>query len=371
VAYLFLDLNTQGSVGLVIAIAIANAVLGVALGLFCSAFARTEFQAVQFMPVVVVPQLLLCGLFVPREQMAGWLQAISDVLPMTYAVEALQQVGMFPELTETLWRDLGIVVGCVVLALTLAAATLRRRVGLLTRKAPLPWLATGSARSSRCAPQTFLGHKGALPREGTRRIVVRTGRRPGNQETREAILAAAREAFADRGFDASSIRSIALAAGVDPALVHHYFGTKDQLFLDALQAPFDPTAILTSALDKGADGVGERLVRTALSMWDSPAGGAAVAIVRSAVSNDVFARMLREFVMKRIMRKIARDLHLDPAEGDIRAALVASQMAGLVMMRYVVKIEPIASMPPEMVVATIGPTMQRYLTGPLPRVVTP
>src|SRR5258705_3121470 len=127
VAYLFLDLNTQGSVGLVIAIAIANAVLGVALGLFCSAFARTEFQAVQFMPVVVVPQLLLCGLFVPREQMAGWLQAISDVLPMTYAVEALQQVGAFATATDTLWRDLAIVVGCIVVALTLAAATLRRR----------------------------------------------------------------------------------------------------------------------------------------------------------------------------------------------------------------------------------------------------
>lgn len=127
VAYLFLGLTTQGSVGLVIVIAIANAVLGVALGLFCSAFARTEFQAVQFMPIVVVPQILLCGLFVDRSLMAGWLQAISDVLPMTYAVEALQQVGANASPTDTLWRDLAIVVGCVVLALTLSAATLRRR----------------------------------------------------------------------------------------------------------------------------------------------------------------------------------------------------------------------------------------------------
>src|SRR4029453_3552191 len=107
VAYLFLDLNTNGSVGLVITIAIANAVLGVALGLFCSAFARTEFQAVQFMPVVVVPQILLCGLFVDREQMAGWLQAISNVLPMTYAVQALQEVQKSAVATDTLWRDLG------------------------------------------------------------------------------------------------------------------------------------------------------------------------------------------------------------------------------------------------------------------------
>ncbi len=127
VAYLFLDLNTNGSVGLVITIAIANAVLGVALGLFCSAFARTEFQAVQFMPVVVIPQILLCGLFVDRDQMAGWLQAISNVLPMTYAVQALQEVQKSAIATDTLWRDLGIVVGCIVVALTLAAATLRRR----------------------------------------------------------------------------------------------------------------------------------------------------------------------------------------------------------------------------------------------------
>jgi ABC-2 type transport system permease protein len=127
VAYWLLDLRTAGSIGLVILIAIANAVLGVALGLFCSAFARTEFQAVQFMPVVVIPQILLCGLFVARDQMVGWLQAISRALPMTYAVEALQEVGSHAEPTALLWRDLGIVVGCVVLALILAAATLRRR----------------------------------------------------------------------------------------------------------------------------------------------------------------------------------------------------------------------------------------------------
>jgi ABC-2 type transport system permease protein len=99
----------------------------VALGLFCSAFARTEFQAVQFLPVVVVPQILLCGLFVPREQMVGWLQAVSDVLPLTYAVEALAQVGRYADPTSTMWRDLTVVVGAAIAALILAAATLRRR----------------------------------------------------------------------------------------------------------------------------------------------------------------------------------------------------------------------------------------------------
>ena len=101
--------------------------LGVALGLLASAFARTEFQAVQFMPVVVLPQFFLCGLFVPVDQMAGWLQAISHVLPLTYAVEALQEVGRSATATATMWLDIGVVAGAALLALALAAATLRRR----------------------------------------------------------------------------------------------------------------------------------------------------------------------------------------------------------------------------------------------------
>lgn len=126
-AYWLFDLDTLGSVSLVILIAVANAVLGMALGLFASAFARTEFQAVQLMPVVAAPQILLCGLFVPRDQMAGWLQAISDVLPLSYAVEALLEVGANADPTGVLWRDLTVVLGVVVLALVLAAVTLRRR----------------------------------------------------------------------------------------------------------------------------------------------------------------------------------------------------------------------------------------------------
>jgi ABC-2 type transport system permease protein len=126
-AYWLLGLETVGSAGLVVLIAVVNAVLGVALGLLCSAFARTEFQAVQFLPVVVVPQLLLCGLFVPRAQMAGWLQAVADALPLSYAVEALAQVGAHTEATGTMWRDLTVVAGAAIVALVLAAATLRRR----------------------------------------------------------------------------------------------------------------------------------------------------------------------------------------------------------------------------------------------------
>jgi ABC-2 type transport system permease protein len=126
-AYWVFDLQTAGSIGYVILIAITNAVLGVALGLFASAFARTEFQAVQFMPVVALPQILLCGLFVARDQMADWLDATSRALPLTYAVEALGEVGKHADPTGRMWRDLAIVAGAVVIALVLGAATLRRR----------------------------------------------------------------------------------------------------------------------------------------------------------------------------------------------------------------------------------------------------
>ena len=120
-------LDVAGSIWLVVLIAVVDAVLGVALGLLASAFARTEFQAVQFMPVIVLPQFFLCGLLVPVDQMAGWLQVISHVLPLTYAVEALQEVGRSATATATMWIDIAVVAGAALLALALAAATLRRR----------------------------------------------------------------------------------------------------------------------------------------------------------------------------------------------------------------------------------------------------
>lgn len=128
-AFRLLGLGTAGSPALVVVVAVVNAVLGVALGLLCSAFARTEFQAVQFMPVAVVPQFLLCGLIVPRDEMAGWLEAISAVLPMTYAVRALQTIGSTADATAEVWRDVAVVGGFVMACLVGAAATLRRRTG--------------------------------------------------------------------------------------------------------------------------------------------------------------------------------------------------------------------------------------------------
>ncbi len=196
--------------------------------------------------------------------------------------------------------------------------------------------------------------------------MARTGRRPGNQDTRAAILAAAREAFAVRGFDGASIRAIATAAGVDPALVHHYFGTKDQLFLDAMQVPMDPAAAISSALVGSREGAAERLLRTMLGVWDSPLGTPTAAMVRSAIGNETFARLLREFVKRRILRRIATQLELDPAEAELRTTLAASQIAGLIMLRYLIRLEPLASLPAPTLAALIGPNVQRYLTGDLP-----
>jgi AcrR family transcriptional regulator len=196
----------------------------------------------------------------------------------------------------------------------------------------------------------------------------RTGRRPGNPDTREAILAAARQAFAERGFDGASIRAIATGAGVDPALVHHYFGTKEQLFLATVEVPIDPRELLPQIVAGGRDEIGERLVRTFLTVWDSSAGKAGAALLRSAMSSEWTARLLREFLVTQILRRVVKLADLDPAEAPLRTSLVASQMAGLAMVRYILRVEPLASAPAEQVVAMIGPTVQRYISGELPKV---
>jgi AcrR family transcriptional regulator len=177
------------------------------------------------------------------------------------------------------------------------------------------------------------------------------------------VLDAAREAFAEKGFDGATIRGIATAAGVDPALVHHYFGTKDALFLAAVEAPADPADLLPEVLAGDQDGLGERILRMFLQVWDGPIQSAGLALVRSAVANEWTARLLREFLVTRVIRRVVGTLDVAPEEREVRGSLVASQLVGLIMARYVLRIEPLASASRESLVAALAPTLQRYLTG--------
>jgi AcrR family transcriptional regulator len=199
-------------------------------------------------------------------------------------------------------------------------------------------------------------------------LVRRSGRRPGNQDTKQSILESARAVFAESGYDKASVRAIAAAAEVDPALVHHYFGTKEKLFLATMNSPIDPAEVIPKAMAGPREQAGERLVALVLSIWDSPAGSAAVALIRSAMSNEWTARLMREFVVTQVLRRAVAELDIDVAEAPTRAALVATQIGGLAMVRYVLKVEPVASAPPEQLVAAIGPAVQRYLMDDLPGV---
>jgi AcrR family transcriptional regulator len=177
------------------------------------------------------------------------------------------------------------------------------------------------------------------------------------------VLAAARAAFAERGFDGASIRAIAGAADVDPALVHHYFGTKDKLFLAAVEAPADPDDYLPDVLAAPPGARGAAVVRMVLHVWDGPARPAVLALVRSAITHEFSAKLLREFVLAKIIRRVVGSLDMPVGEREARGALVASQVIGLVVSRYVLRLEPLASASADEVVAAVGPTVQRYLTG--------
>jgi AcrR family transcriptional regulator len=190
----------------------------------------------------------------------------------------------------------------------------------------------------------------------------RTGRRAGESGTREAILEAARERFADRGYEGATIRGIAADAGVDPALVHHFFGTKERLFVAAMRFPVVPSQILRRVAGVEPERLGETIVRTVLGVWEAQDTRAqSLALLRSAVTNEQAATMLRGFVTSAILGTIADVVPAEDAE--YRAALAASQVLGLGIARFVIAIEPLASAPLEDVVAAVAPTVQRYLTG--------
>jgi len=190
------------------------------------------------------------------------------------------------------------------------------------------------------------------------------GRRPGSPDTRAQILDAARSLFADRGFGGTTIRAIGAEAGVDPALVHHYFGSKDDLFMSALELPVDPRTVLAPVVAAGVDGAGERLLRTFLGIWDDPVNQQRfIGLFRRVIEPDG-GRLLSDGFVPVVLGPVGQALGIDHPE--VRMPLVASQMIGLILTRYVLRVEPLAGMPAEQVVATYAPTIQRFLTDPLP-----
>jgi AcrR family transcriptional regulator len=191
-----------------------------------------------------------------------------------------------------------------------------------------------------------------------------SGRRRGPSTTREESLDAARHVFADRGVDGTT-REIAQRAGVDPAMIAHYFGSKGGLFDAVTALQVDPADVITPVLDADPNDVGRRLLTELLQVWDAHASVLA-AVLRSATRNKILAGQARAFILERAVRPVAARFSPDPDEVEARAALLASQIAGLLLTRYVLRWEPLASAEPEWVVQHIGPTVQAYLTGPLP-----
>ncbi|MBZ6133003.1 TetR family transcriptional regulator [Streptomyces olivaceus] len=194
----------------------------------------------------------------------------------------------------------------------------------------------------------------------------RRGRPPRTESagTRDRILTTAREEFSERGYEKTSVRGIAKAAGVDPALVHHYFGTKEQVFAAAVEVAFAPALEAPGAI---ADGplaeVGERLTRFILGVWENPATRTPLlAILRSAVNNETAAAVFRRLIADQVLYRVAAQLDLPDAE--LRVELAAAQLVGCAMLRYVVKLEPLASADAEQIVARLAPVVQGHLTGP-------
>ncbi|KRV49612.1 hypothetical protein AQ490_20035 [Wenjunlia vitaminophila] len=208
---------------------------------------------------------------------------------------------------------------------------------------------------------------GAGEEELTRTARKRTGRRPGNTESRQLILDAARAKFATHGYEGASIRSIAQEAGVDTALIHHFFTSKDGLFSAAVHDAVHPEQLVAAVVGKrrALRGLGERMVRAIVGLWEGEVSRNQMSsIMRSAVSHEVAAQLLRRFFTEEVALPVARST--GKSDPEVRAALVTSQLVGLAMTRYIVQVHPIDKLPADELVACIAPTIQRYLTGALP-----
>ena len=190
--------------------------------------------------------------------------------------------------------------------------------------------------------------------------MARTGRRPGKSTTRAAILEVARRRFSESGYDATSMRAIAAEAGVDPSVVVHFFGSKDGLFRAAVGWPFDPSGIASEVELRGKGDLGAGLARTFLGYWDDPrTGPRLLAMLRSATSRETSATLLREFLGREIFSQVAPVLGRPPE--PLQVELAAGQLVGVAVLRYVLRIEPIASTPIDELVARVGPVLDHHL----------
>ena len=193
----------------------------------------------------------------------------------------------------------------------------------------------------------------------------RAGRPPGTSDTRERILVNARELFARNGIGNTSIRAIAAASDVDSALVHHYFGTKEQLFAAAVHIPIDPVQILGPLREVALEDLGLTLPSILLPLWDSEIGAGFIATLRSLLAGDDVS-LIRSFLQDVITVEIGARVDDPPGSGPIRVQFVASQLVGIVLARYILELEPFKSLPVQQIAETIAPNLQRYLTGDLP-----
>jgi AcrR family transcriptional regulator len=196
---------------------------------------------------------------------------------------------------------------------------------------------------------------------------ARSGRRPGNQDTRGAILAAARHQFAAKGFAGASIRGIAGAAGVDAALVHHYFGSKQELFLATVSLPVPIPDIVERLVQQGIDGLGSRLVETVLAIWESDAQPALVAGLRSIIADPAMSRSMREFVTTELLGRMIMVYEVPRPEAERRVGLVAAHLLGVFTGRYLMELPALVRPTRAELVAAVGPVLQRYLDGDFAR----
>lgn len=193
---------------------------------------------------------------------------------------------------------------------------------------------------------------------------VRRGRRPAREDTRALIEEAARSEFAEKGYDATSLRAVARLAGVDPALVHHYYEGKADLFAQVVILDrVNPAVLLERILDGPAEALGERVVRTFLSVWDDPVNRERlVAMLRAAQTNEEVAELFRHFIAAEVVGRVTR--HTGVSDAALRGGLAATQLVGLATMRYLVRMEAVAEAGHDELVHWLGGTLQRYLVDP-------